>query len=297
MATFTGLPAFDYVHTATAAEVFDAVEQHAGRHCFIAGGTDLLLKIREGRSSPEVVIDLKSLPEMRELSFSGDGLLVGGAVSINMLAAHGQVRSNYPLLVEAAESMASYQLRSRATLAGNLCNASPGADMAPAALVYEAGLLLSSPSGEREVPIKTFFQGPGETLLEEGEFLEAVRFPPPPDGAAGHYAKLGRNTAGDLAVVGAAVLAYPDDSPSGYSWKIALASVAPTPIRVPEAEKLLNEETWSDELAETAAEVSAEASRPIDDVRASAAYRRAMVRTQTLHALKLVHKNLDRGEK
>lgn len=298
MAAFTGLPVFEYVKAKTAAEVFRVIEKQPEKYHFLSGGTDLFLQMRNGSCAPEIVVDLKALPGMKDLSFSEDsGLVVGGAVTINRLAAHSQVIRHYPLLVEAARSMASYQLCSRATLAGNLCNGSPAADMAPAALILGAQLELVSSDGERMLPIEAFFLGPGKTALQPGEFLQTVVFPVPEEGTAAHYFKLGRNKAGDLAVAGAAVLAYPDDVPGGFSWRIALASVAPTPMRAWEAEQLLNEQVWSPVLAEQAADAAARAAKPIDDVRASAAYRRAMVRTQTLRAIKAVHADLHKEAK
>jgi len=298
MNSFTGLPAFEYKKAKTPGDLFQIVEKESGDFRFLAGGTDLFLQMRNGVCSPTVVVDIKELPGMRDLAYSEeDGLRIGGAVTINRLAAHSHVIKKYPLLVEAARSMASYQLCSRATLAGNLCNGSPAADMAPASLVLDAKLELVTADDERAVPIESFFHGPGETERKPEEFLQAVIFPVPPPDYAAHYLKLGRNRAGDLAIVGVAVLAYPDDVPGKYSWKIALASVAPTPIRAHEAEKLLSGEVFSNNLAEQAAEAASQASNPIDDVRASAEYRRAMVRTQTLQAIKAVHADLKKEAK
>jgi carbon-monoxide dehydrogenase medium subunit len=180
----------------------------------------------------------------------------------------------------------SYQLRSRATMGGNLCNASPAADTAPAALVLEAVLVAQGPEGERRIPSREFFKGPGENALGKGELLLAVEIPPPPKGAAGRYLKLGRNAAGDLAIVGVAVLGYPaSDSVSGFRFRMALSSVAPTPIRVPEAEKLLAGRAINDEAIDAAASAARTAAHPIDDVRASANYRSAMVEVLARRAL------------
>jgi carbon-monoxide dehydrogenase medium subunit len=192
----------------------------------------------------------------------------------------------YPLLVEAAESVASYQLRNRATVGGNLCNASPAADMAPASLVLEAELLVIGPTGERTIPIEDFFKGPGVNALEAGEFVSRIHFKNQPKGWAGRYLKIGRNAGGDLAIAGVAVMGYPDkDEPSTFRFKIALASVAPTPIRAYKAEEILRQNPITEALLEKAAVIASDGSAPIDDVRASARYRKAMVNELTRRGL------------
>jgi carbon-monoxide dehydrogenase medium subunit len=206
------------------------------------------------------------------------GLTIGAGVDMNTLARHPAVAENYPLLVQAIESVASYQLRTRATMGGNLCNASPAADTAPAALVLGANLIVHGRRGERAVPVASFFVGPGKTAIKPGEFLLRIEIPPPPKGAVGKYLKLGRNAHGDLAIVGVAVLGYPDkQAKSGFSFRIALASVAPTPIRVPLAEKILSASAITPESIQAAATAAMETAKPIDDVRSSAEYRKAMV--------------------
>ncbi|MEA3338793.1 MAG: FAD binding domain-containing protein, partial [Chloroflexota bacterium] len=201
-------------------------------------------------------------------------------------ARHPDVLAHYPLLAEAANSVASYQLRNRATLGGNLCNGSPAADTAPAVLALEGRFVLYGPDGERELPASEFFLGPGKTVLQAGELMTAIRFPAPPDGAAGKYLKLGRNKAGDLSIVGVAVFGFLDEAtPSGYCFRIGLASVAPVPLRATEAEVVLAENPPGEETFALAAAKGMEAATPIDDVRASAAYRKAMVRNLTLRGL------------
>ena len=254
------------------------------------GGTDLLVRMRHNAIHPRVVIDVKHLPGMRALSYGPDqGLEVGAAVTMNQLARHPDVRAHYPLLAEGASSVASYQLRNRATVGGNLCNASPCADTAPPTLVLGGQIVLYGPNGERSMPIEDFILGPGQTAMAEQEFLVALRYPPPPPGCRGCYLKLGRNAKGDLALVSVAVLVFPDQSvPSGFRFRIALGSVAPTPLRVPAAEEVLTTRIPDEEAFAQAARQAKEAATPIDDVRASAAYRKAMVHNLTLRALRQV---------
>jgi carbon-monoxide dehydrogenase medium subunit len=165
--------------------------------------------------------------------------------------------------------------------------------MAPALLIYEAEVVLDSPSGEKNFPISEFWTGPGKTRLESDQYLKAIQFPLPPKGAVGHYLKLGRSKMGDLAVVGVAVLGFPDqDLPAGMRFKIGINSTAPTPYRVPGVEEFLAENEISEEILQQAAEEAMEISAPIEDVRATALYQKKMVRNLTLRGLQTIWKDL-----
>lgn len=290
------LPAFDYVRAQSPQEVSDLLLEYAAEARLYMGGTDILVRMRDGFYTPKVLIDVKHLPGMNEIHFdNGTGLRLGAAVNMNAMAAHPDVMEHYPILAEAADTVASYQLRTRATMGGNLCNASPAADTAPAALVLQAELVVSGPQGERKIPATEFFLGPGKSALKTGEFLAGIHIPIPPAGSVGRYIKLGRNAGGDLAIVGVAVLAYPDhDMTSGFQFRIALASVAPTPIRVPDAETILSQQSLTDETLEEAALAAQETARPIGDVRSSAQYRKAMVKNLTRRALADVRATLQK---
>jgi carbon-monoxide dehydrogenase medium subunit len=281
------LPQFNYIKAESAERAIDLLQQKGAAARILMGGTDLFVQMRNGNLAPEILVDLKKLPGMDTIVFSKkDGLTVGAAVTMNALARNPDVLKHYPLLAQAAESVASYQLRNRATIGGNLCNASPAADTAPAALVLEADLTAVGPNGERTIPIKEFFKGPGVNALEAGEFLTKINFRNQPKGWKGRYLKIGRNAGGDLAIVGAAVMGHSDkDVPSGFHFRIALASVAPTPIRVHEAEGILAQNPLTDAVIEMAADAAQEAATPIDDVRASARYRKSMVKELTRRGL------------
>jgi carbon-monoxide dehydrogenase medium subunit len=269
------------------------LEEHGEAARLLMGGTDLFVRMRDGFIRPQIVVDVKHLPGMGDILYDEQtGLTIGAATTMNEVARHPDVQTHYPLLVEAASSVASYQLRNRATLGGNLGNGSPAADTAPATLVLGGRIVLYRPGGEREVPAGEFFLGPGETAMQAGELMTAIRFSPPPTGCAGKYLKLGRNKAGDLAIAGVAVFGFPDGTASGYRFRIGLASVAPVPLRALEAEEMLAASPPGEETFALAAEKAMEAASPIDDVRASAAYRRAMVRTLTLRGLREVWKQL-----
>ncbi len=203
------------------------------------------------------------------------------------------MRERYRVLAEAAQSVASYQLRSRATIVGNICNASPAGDTIGACLLLDGMLNIYGEDGMRQEPLKGFFLGPGETALRKGDIVTSIQFPIGPDGLIGKYIKLGRNKISDLAIVGVTVIGYPDKSvASGYCIKIALASVAPTPLVVDRVEMILGESPITEERLAIAAQATMDACKPIDDVRASARYRKYMVRNLTLRALKEVWQEL-----
>jgi carbon-monoxide dehydrogenase medium subunit len=281
------LPSFEYLKATNAKEVVALLREHGEGARLLMGGTDLFPNMRDGRLHPRVVVDLKHLPGMRDVTFDPrEGLVIGAAVTMNELATHPAVKAHYPLLADAAASVASYQVRNRATLGGNLCNASPCADTSPATLVLQAEFILHGPDGTRLVQAGKFFLGPGQTSLGSDEFMAAIRFPLPPAGNFAKYYKLGRCRSGDLSLVGVAVLGYPDSaSPSGYRFRIGLGSVSPTPIRARLAEAVLASHAPGKESFARAAEEARSEADPITDVRGTAEYQRDMVRTLTIRAL------------
>jgi CO/xanthine dehydrogenase FAD-binding subunit len=283
------LQPFDYIKPQTLENASALLLEHNGQARPMAGMTDLLIRIERGFVDPQTVLDVKDLPGMRDLLVVRNGdLRIGAAVTMNQVALHAMVQSGWPLLAEGCASVASYQLRNRATVGGNLCNASPAADSAPALLCYGASAHIFGPDGHRTLLLEQFFLGPGKTALQRGELLTAITVPAPAHGAAGHFLKLGRTAVGDISLMNVAVLGWPDsDAPSGTSWRITLGSVAPTVIRAPEAERLLSLDTTPTGL-EAASQAAAAAARPIDDIRATAAYRTDMVRVLTRRGVERV---------
>ncbi len=280
------LPEFEYIQPASLAEASTFMKEHPKDAHLLLGGTDLLVRMRDGFLHPRYLVDVKCLEEARTILVDlgsrddpGAGLTLGAALSMNRVIAEPVVQKHYPLLAEACRSVASYQLRTRATIVGNLCNASPAGDSTGACLVYAGELLVHGTGGMRREPLEDFFLGPGKTRLQPGDIVTAIHFPPSPNGSTGVYLKLGRNQLSDLAIVGVTVLGYPDSSlASGYRFRIALASVAPVPMRATQAEACLAEQPLNLETIQAAARLAMEACSPIDDVRGSARYRRAMVR-------------------
>jgi carbon-monoxide dehydrogenase medium subunit len=250
--------------------------------------------MRDGILSPKFLVDLKSLPGMNDLHFDPlSGLIMGAAVNMNRVIASPEVREHYPLLAEACRSVASYQLRTRATIVGNICNASPAGDTLGAGLAFEGVLHIHGSDGMRRESLANFFLGPGKTRLNTGDVAIALYLPPPPAGCKGIYLKLGRNKLSDLSIVGVTALGYPEPTaPSGYRFRLILASVAPVPFVAKEAEAYLaNTPITSDSIHEAAC-LAAEACAPIDDVRGSIRYRREMVKHLSATALSKVWEKL-----
>lgn len=285
-----GLPEFDYVKPASLAEASQFLAYHQGEARPFMGGTDTFVRMRDGFWTEKYVVDVKNLDGMAAISFDPEaGLTMGASVNMNKVVASPEINEHYPLLVEAAHSVASYQLRSRATIVGNVCNASPAGDTIGACLVYGGVLKIHGVDGLREEPLSSFFAGPGKTVLKPGDIATAITFPPPPAGHAGRYLKLGRNALSDLAIVGVTVLGYPEgESTSGYRFRIALASVAPTPLIAATAQKILADKPLTAAVIAEAAQAAMDSCNPIDDVRGSGRYRKYMVRNLTQRGVKEV---------
>lgn len=282
-----GLPEFNYIRPASLAEASRFLAEHVGQARPFMGGTDTFVRMRDGFWTEKYIVDVKNLDGMSQITFDpAAGLTIGAAVNMNRVVASPEVQQFYPVLAEAAHTVASYQLRTRATLVGNICNASPAGDTIGACLVLTGSLQVHGVNGVRLEPLSGFFRGPGKTALNPGDVATALIFPIPPLNYAAKYIKLGRNAIGDLAIVGVTALGYPDSSAaSGYRFRLALASVAPVPLRPTPAEMILAEKPINESTIAEAATAAMEASAPIDDVRGSARYRKLMVRNLTRQAI------------
>ena len=282
-----GLPEFDYIKPASLTEASGFLAAHPGEARPFMGGTDTFVRMRDGVWHEPYLIDVKNLAGMDQISFDpSSGLTIGASVNMNRVIASPEVRAYYPLLAEAARTVASYQLRTRATIVGNICNASPAGDTIGAGLVLQGVLRVHGVNGPREEPLSTFFLGPGQTVLKPGDIVTALYLPLPPQDYTAKYIKLARNALGDLAIVGVTALGYPEaKTPSGYRFRLALASVAPVPLIPGQAEAILAGQPMSEVTIDEAAQAAMEACSPIDDTRGSARYRRLMVRNLTKKAL------------
>lgn len=244
------------------------------RATVLAGGTDLLLNLREGTLQPEAVVSLRKVAELRGIYENAHGLRIGATTTLREIIRSPVLRGKYPCLVHAASLVGSVQVRSLATVGGNLCNAAPSADMAPPLLALDAELILASIKGKRKLPLHDFFLSPGEQALQSGELLSEIVIPPPQGETI--YLKHSQRAFMDIAMVGVA-LRLDTNGGKISAVRVALGAVAPTPMRAKSAEKELEDQPPSDDLFARAAAVAAEACTPIDDIRAPAWYRRRIV--------------------
>jgi CO/xanthine dehydrogenase FAD-binding subunit len=282
-----GLPDFDYVKPSSLVAASRFLAEHAGEARPLMGGTDVFVRMRDGFWKERFLVDVKGLDGMDDLIFDpAVGLTIGASVNMNRVVASPEVNRHFPVLAEAAHTVASYQLRTRATIVGNICNASPAGDTIGACLVLNGSVRVHSVDGQCEEPLATFFAGPGQTTLAAGDIATAITFPIPPEGYKAKYVKLGRNAIGDLAIVGVTALGYPDEgAPSGYRFRLALAAVAPVPLVPAQAEAILADRPISEATIAEAAVAAMQACTPINDVRGSARYRKLMVRNLTRRAV------------
>lgn len=277
------LPKFDYIRPSTVGELAAALVKHGADAKLLAGGTDLVVLLRDRLLRPRYVIDVKGIEELHRLTWDKkEGLRIGAAVTLKEITESYIVKERFGVLWAAANQLADPTVRNRATLVGNICNASPAADTAPALLVLNAEIEVVSERGERKIPIHEFFKGVKRTALQPDEFVKAVRIPNPPEGAKGDYLKWGRTRGEDLAVVGVAVLV----ADSGKKTvRVALSSVAPTPLLVPEVEKVFGGGDPLEKKIDEAAAAVRKKIAPISDVRAGREYRLHMAETLTRRAL------------
>lgn len=276
------LPRFEYRHASSLLQAMTLLaENPEGRP--LAGGTDLLVDMRERRQAPRLLVDISELAELRGIAREDGGLRLGGGVTVGELLASPLVAERASALREAAREFADFLTRNKATLGGNLANASPGADLVVPLLACDARVALASPTGERTLPLDEFLVGPRRTALRPGELVRAVLVP----GAAGRqfFYKLGLKRGGAIAVVSAATRVALDARGRCAETRIALGAVAPRPFRAVEAEAALAGEPLTPATIARAAELAASAARPITDVRGSAEYRRAMVRALVARGL------------
>lgn len=277
---------FEYFEPATLSEAVTLLGRYNGQASVLAGGTDLLIEIKEQLRFPESVINIKKIPGLDRLTYEDEvGLRIGALVTARAVERFPVVIEKYAGLAQAVKELGSIQVRNRATVIGNLCRASPSADTPPPLIADGAMVTIFGPAGERELPLEDFFTGPGQTVLANDEILKEVAVPSPPSRAGKVYIKHGRRKAMELATVGVAVaLALKGELCERI--QIVLGAVAPTAIRARAAEDTLRGAVIDEKAIEAAARAAMEESRPISDVRSSADYRREMVRVLTGRAVR-----------
>ena len=263
----------DYRSPGSVREAVDLLASHDGNAHVLAGGTDLLVKLRAGFITPQLVVDVKAIPQLRGIATDARGFRIGAAVSCAEIGEHAALSAAWPGVVEALQLIGSTQIQGRATLGGNLCNASPAADSVPALIAANAVCEVAGPAGEREVPVEKLITGPGRNALARGEFVLAFRLPQPDAHSGDAYLRFIPRTEMDIAVVGVGVALTLDAAGMCTHARIGLGAVAPTPLLVTSAANaLIGSRVDETALAALVAAASA-ACNPIDDKRGTVVYR------------------------
>ena len=279
------MKSFDYFAPQSLGDATALLRRYGTNAKLLAGGTDLFIRLERRVVEPGVVVDLKKIRALQGIKASAKGLTIRAATLMDEIVSSRLVQRRYGIVADAAATVGSIQTRNRATLGGNLCNASPAADTAPALIALGARARIAGGRREREVPLEDFFLAPGKTCLQSNELLKEI-FIPSPAGKSGASFQRCTRTAMDIALVNCAVFLTlaPKEGVIG-EIRIALGAVAPTPVRARSAEDLLRGKTPDKDAVEEVAALAAAGVSPIDDVRSSANYRRAMVRVLIRRAI------------
>jgi len=276
---------FDYIAPTTVHEAVAALVKGGRDTRVMAGGTDLIVKIRHRMLFPKCIVNLKRIAGLDAITDDKkNGLTIGATALLADVAAHKGIRRHYPTVAEAAGATANVQVRNMGTVVGNLCNASPSADNAPTLMAMAATVDLAGPTGSRSVLLDQFFQGPGITALKAGEIVTAVRVPPPVAGSGTAYHSLSQRGKLDCSAVGVGTMVILNGNHCTDA-RIIVGACAPVPMRTRAAEKMLIGKKMTDTLIRQAAQKASEETSPITDVRASAPYRWKMVSVLTIRAL------------
>jgi len=279
------IPEFEYLSPQSLPEACALLAQYGESAKVLAGGSDLLVKMKDGLMKPAYLVSLKNLDSLKAVRYeNGTGVVIGALATHNEVMTNPILQERYRSVCEAAHTMAADQIRNIGTVGGNLVNAVPSADLPPILIALNAKARIVGPRGERAILLEDFFLGPGKTVLGSGEILTEIFIPDQPT-TGSNYIKFGLRRAGALAVVGVASSVTVSDGLC-RDVRIVLGAVAPTPIRAREAETILREKKISQELMDEAGKVAAAESKPISDIRGSIEYRRNLVNVLTKRSLK-----------
>jgi len=278
---------FAYIPANTVSEAVTLLDEKGQAARILAGGTDIIVQVREARRDVDWMIDIKSIPEVNVLDYNADtGLTLGAAVECYKIYAVDEICDAYPGLIDATKIIGGTAIQGRAAVGGNLCNASPAADCIPPLIVLNATCVIAGPNGERELPVEQFCTGPGQTALATSEMLVALKIPAPANNSSSFYLRFIPRNEMDIAVVGAGASVTLDDAKQTIvSARIALAAVAPTPLFAEEASALLAGREVSDAAIDEAAQAAQAIARPISDMRGTAEQRTHLVGVLTRRAL------------
>ncbi|MEO8538316.1 MAG: xanthine dehydrogenase family protein subunit M [bacterium] len=286
------MEAFTYLAPKSLGEALSALG-NGKKSLLLAGGTDVIVQLREGRRQCDQLIDLKHVPELMSFKIAGDGSLeIGAAAPLAELYEDPEVRKRFPAVVDAATIIGGIAIQSRASLGGNLCNASPAADSSPALMALGARLVITGPAGNREIAVEDFFAGPGRNTLQAGEILLQVQIPAAvPNSGAFYHRFIPRNEM-DIAVASSGVSLVLDSAGVIQSARVALGAVAATPLMVPAAAAALVGKQAGPEAFAAAGEAASAAATPIDDMRGGVAQRRHLAKILTVRALEAAHQRI-----
>jgi carbon-monoxide dehydrogenase medium subunit len=277
---------FDFYQPTTLAEASRLLKDNGPGGRFLAGGTDLVIAIKEKGLIPKYVVDLKKVPGLSGIRENGDGsITIGALTTMRAIETDPLLNTKYPFLCQSAAEVGSIQIRNRATVGGNMANATPSADVAPSLIALNATAKIVNAGKERLVPMQEFFRGPGQSIMSPEEILTEIILPKTSPQLVGEYIKFSPRDMMDLAYVGVAVAYNIAAGKRCTDVRIVLGAVAPTPLRARNAEALLENQILTEELAGKVGAAAAQESKPISDVRSSAEYRRAMVGAMTKRAL------------
>ncbi|MCJ7809185.1 MAG: xanthine dehydrogenase family protein subunit M [Desulfobulbaceae bacterium] len=281
------LPKFEYHEPLTVDEACRILGELGQKAKLLAGGTDLIVNMKKKVLSPTHVVSLSGIADLKGLDSANGTVKLGACLTASEIAQSETIQKSFSALCKGAASLGSPLIRNLATVAGNLVSARPAADFQPPLLAYGAQVVLVKSSGERVVPLSDFFKGPGQTVMDPDELLTQIILTKPPAGSGAGYFKLGLRKTLEISLTNAAAYLSLDPDGTIKTARIFLGSVAPTPLRSPSAEKVLTGEKPGEALFERAGEAAAGDSKPIDDFRASADYKKAMVAVLTKRALNM----------
>lgn len=278
---------FDYFAPQSLEEACTLLAKYGEKAKVLAGGTDLLVQMKQGLLEPECIINIKTIPGLNQIQYSQtEGLKLGALVTHNELMADSIIREKFGILAQAASQLGAVQTRMLGTIGGNIAHGTPSADTAPPLLVLGAKIKIVGHKESRTIPIEDFFLGPGQTALQKDEILTEIHLPTLVPETTGVYLKHCQRRALDIAIVGvAALITMAGRDGLCQDIKLALGAVAPTPIRAKRAEDILRGKLITEALLKQTAQVAAEEARPISDLRSSAEYRLEMVKVLVKRAI------------
>ena len=286
----------DYASPHSVEEAVSLLSQNCGKARVLAGGTDLIVQLRNHVLKPDLVIDGKGIPELNEITLdTEDGLTLGAAVPCYKVYGNRAIARTYPGLVDSASLIGGIQIQGRASIGGNLCNSTPSADTIPALIAHSATCNIAGPNGTRQVAVEDFCTGPSRNVLAPDELLVSLHFPAPPAGFGARYIRFIPRNEMDIAVAGAGVSVVLDNG-SFKAARVALAAVAPVPLFVKEAGEALAGKPVNAESIAEASRIASDAATPINDMRGTIEFRKQLCEVLTRRALNTAVERARGGE-